>query len=53
MENLVDLFERINQSSMDDDVKSFLKSSIEIVAAGKPQSQIEDLVDDVVGLDKE
>jgi hypothetical protein len=53
MENLLDLFERINQSSMDDDVKAFLKTSIEIVAAGKPQSQIEDLVDEVVGLDKE
>jgi hypothetical protein len=53
LENLVDLFERINQSSIDEDVKSFLKSSIEVVAAGKPQSQIEDLVDDIVGLDKE
>jgi hypothetical protein len=52
VENLVDLFERINQSSIDDDVKSFLKSSIEIVAANKPQSQIEDLIDDVFGPDK-
>lgn len=50
MENLVDLFERINQSSIDDDVKAFLKLAIEIVAANKPQSQIENLIDDVVGL---
>jgi hypothetical protein len=53
MENLVDLFERINQSSIDEDVKAFLKSSIEIAAANKPQSQIEDLIDDVVGLDQQ
>lgn len=49
METLIDLFERINQSSIDEDVKSFLKSSIEIVASNRPQSQIEDLVDDTVG----
>ncbi len=53
MENLVDLFERINQSSLDDDVKAFLKSSIEIAAANKPQSQIEDLIDGVVGLEQQ
>jgi hypothetical protein len=50
LESLIDLFERLNQSSIDEDVKAFLKSSVEIVASNKPQSQIEELVDDAVGL---
>lgn len=48
MENLIDLYERLNESSMDLDVRNFLKAAIDIVANGKPPAQLEKLVDDFV-----
>lgn len=47
MDNLVDLYERLNESSMDEDVRFFIKEAIEIVVTGKPASHLEKLLDEI------
>jgi hypothetical protein len=53
MENLIDLFERINSSSLEKDVQKFLKEAIELVSSDKPISQLEKLVEEHVAESKD
>lgn len=46
MDNLVDLYERLNESSMDSDVRAFLKEAIEIVVNGRPAVHLERALDE-------
>jgi len=45
MENLLDLYVKLNLSSLDKDAQEFLKEAIELVASGKSQAHLEKLVD--------
>jgi hypothetical protein len=49
MDSLSDLFESINESSMDSEVKEFLKKAVVIELEDKPVSEIEKLVGEHLG----
>ena len=45
MANLHDLFERINDSSLDEDVQEFVKQVLEQLASGKSLPVLDELID--------
>ena len=49
MDNLADLFEAIKASSMDTDVKEFLRKAVVITSEEKPLAALERLVGEHLG----
>lgn len=52
MENVVDLLKEIDSSTLDPDVKDFLRKSILAFFEGKPQTFHDALLADAAGADK-
>lgn len=50
MDNLVDLFQAVDVSNMDEDVKIFLKKMIAIECEEKPLAALDRAVDESLGL---